>query len=107
MKCGNAQSRSAAYLLENGYAERFSGDGIFALDNVNELEGRDDKALAILSEQNIGGALQYLITEDNMIKGMISYCYIGKFKKWAVNDISYLAIISRIVTALLKKNAYI
>ena len=28
LSCGNASSRNAAYLLENGYTQRFSGDGI-------------------------------------------------------------------------------
>ncbi|HRR77992.1 MAG TPA: GGDEF domain-containing protein [Ruminococcus sp.] len=107
LSCGNAQSRNAPYLFENHYTERFSGDGVFVIDNVNELEGRDDNALAVLTEQNIGGALQYLMTEDSIIKGMISFCYTGRFKKWAVSDINYLTIIGRTVTALLKKNAYI
>ena len=107
LSCGNAQSRNAPYLFANNYTERFSGDGIFVIDNVNELEGRDDNALNILTEQNIGGAVQYLMTEESMIKGMISFCYVGRFKKWSVSDINYLAIIGRTVTALLKKNAYI
>ena len=107
LSCGNAQSRNAAYLLENAYTERFTGDGIFVIDNVNELEDRDDNAFAQLTEQKIGGAVQYLMTENNVIKGMISFCYISRFKKWSVSDISYLSIIGRTVTALLKKNAYI
>lgn len=107
LSCGNAQSKNAAYLLENGYTERFTGDGVFVIDNVNELEGRDDNAFAQLTAQKIGGAVQYLMTENNVIKGMISFCYISRFKKWSVSDISYLSIIGRTVTALLKKNAYI
>ena len=107
LSCGNASSKNAAYLLKNNYTGRFSGDGIFVIDNVNELEGRDDNAMAQLSEENIGGAVQYLITEDGMIKGMISFCYIGHFKKWSVTDINYFAVIGRAVSALLKKQAYI
>lgn len=107
LSCGNASVRNAAYLLSNNYTERFSGDGIFVIDNVNELEGRDDNAMAQLSEQNIGGAVQYLMTEDSMIKGMISFCYIGHFKKWSVADINYFAVIGRTISALLKKQAYI
>ncbi len=107
LSCGNAASKSAAYLFENNYTDRFSGDGIFVIDNVNELEGRDDNAFAQLTSENIGGAVQYLITEDNMIKGMISFCYIGRFKKWSVTDINYFAIIGRTISALLKKQAYI
>lgn len=107
LSCGNAQLRNAAYILENAYTERFTGDGIFVIDNVNELEGRDDNAFAQLTAQKIGGAVQYLMTENNVIKGMISFCYISRFKKWSVSDISYLSIIGRTVTALLKKNAYI
>lgn len=107
LSCGNAQSKNAAYLLENAYTERFTGDGVFVIDNVNELEGRDDNAFSQLTAQKIGGAVQYLMTENNVIKGMISFCYISRFKKWSVSDISYLSIIGRTVTALLKKNAYI
>lgn len=107
LSCGNVQSRNASYLLENGYTERFSGDGIFAIDNVNELEGRDDNAYAQLSADNIGGAVQYLMTDDSMIIGMVSFCYIGRFKKWSVSDINYFAIIGRIIFAILKKQGFI
>ncbi|SEH45309.1 diguanylate cyclase (GGDEF) domain-containing protein [Ruminococcus flavefaciens] len=107
LSCGNAPSKNASYLLENNYTDRFSGDGIFVIDNVNELEGRDDNAFAKLTEQNIGGAVQYLMTEESMIKGMISFCYIGRFKKWSVADINYFAVIGRTISALLKKQAYI
>ncbi len=107
LSCGNSSAKSAAYMFSNHYTERFSGDGIFAIDNVNELEGRDDNAFALLSEQNVGGAVQYLMTEGSIVKGMISFCYIGRFKKWAVSDLNYFAFIGRTVTALLKKQAYI
>lgn len=107
LSCGNAASKNASYLFENSYTERFSGDGIFVIDNVNELEGRDDNAFAQLRAQNIGGAIQYLMTEDSVIKGMISFCYISRFKKWSVSDMNYYAIIGRTITALLKKQAYI
>lgn len=107
LSCGNAALKNAAYLLENGYTDRFTGDGLFVIDNVNELEGRDDNAFAQLVAQNIGGAVQYLITEDGMIKGMISFCYIGHFKKWSVADMNYFAIIGRVISAILKKQAYI
>ena len=107
LSCGNASTRNAAYLLENGYTQRFSGDGIFAIDNVNELEGRDDNAFRQLSEENIGGAVQYLMTEDSLVKGMISFCYIGRFKKWSVSDMNYLAVIGHVISAVLKKQAFI
>ncbi len=107
LSCGNAASKNAAYLFENSYTDRFSGDGIFVIDNVNELEGRDDNALSQLTAQHIGGAVQYLMTEDSMVKGVISFCYIDRFKKWSVTDINYFAIIGRTMTALLKKQAYI
>ena len=107
LSCGNSAAKGAPYLFQNRYTERFSGDGIFVIDNVNELEGRDDNAYAELSSQNIGGAVQYLMTEDSVVKGMISFCYISRFKKWSVSDINYFAIIGRTITALLKKQAYI
>lgn len=107
LSCGNASSRNAAYLLENSYTERFSGDGLFAIDNVNELEGRDDNAFAQLTAENIGGAVQYLMTDESMIKGVISFCYIGRFKKWAVSDMNYFAILGRVITSILKKQAFI
>ncbi|MDE7104520.1 MAG: GGDEF domain-containing protein [Ruminococcus sp.] len=107
LSCGNAVSRNASYLIENGYTERFSGDGIFAIDNVNELEGREDRAFKQLTEENIGGAVQYLMTDESIIKGVISFCYIGRFNKWSVSDINYFAILGRIITAVLKKQAFI
>lgn len=107
LSCGNSSAKNAYYLLKNKYAERFSGDGILAIDNVNELEGRDDNAFRILTQQNIGGAVQYLITENNIIKGMISFCYVGRFKKWSITDLDYFTIIGRTVSAILKKQTYI
>lgn len=107
LSCGNASSRNAAYLLDGSYTEHFSGDGIFAIDNVNELEGREDNAFRQLTEENIGGAVQYLMTDDSMIKGMVSFCYIGRFKKWSVSDLNYLAILGRVISSVLKKQAFI
>lgn len=107
LSCGNSNAKNAYYLFRNRYTERFSGDGILAIDNVNELEGRDDNAFISLTKQNIGGAVQYLMTENNIIKGMISFCYVGRFKKWSVTDLNYFTIIGRTVSAILKKQAYI
>ena len=82
-------------------------DGIFVIDNVNELEGRDDTAFSQLSSENIGGAVQYIVSEEGMIRGMISFCYIGRFKKWAVSDINYFAIMGRIIASILRKHSFI
>ncbi|MBR6384518.1 MAG: GGDEF domain-containing protein [Ruminococcus sp.] len=107
LSCGNALSRNAGYVLENNFTNRFSGDSVFVIDNVNELEGRDDNAFMQLSAENIGGAVQYLITDEEIIKGMISFCYIGRFKKWSVSDINYLVILGRLISAILRKQAFI
>lgn len=107
LSCGNSSAKNAYYLFKNRYTERFSGDGILAIDNVNELEGRDDNAFISLTKQNIGGAVQYLMTENSIIKGMISFCYVGRFKKWSVTDLNYFTIIGRTISAILKKQAYI
>lgn len=107
LSCGNASSRNAAYLLKNGYTERFSGDSIFVIDNVNELEGREDAAFAQLTEEHIGGAVQYLMTDDSIVKGLISFCYIGRSRKWSAADVSYLTILGRVIKSVLKKQAFI
>ncbi len=107
LSCGNAVGIDASYIYSNGYTERFSGDGIFVIDNVNELEGRDDNAMERLTAQNTGGAVQYLITDGSLIKGMVSFCYIGRFKKWSVSDTNYLTLAARMISAILKKNLYI
>lgn len=107
LSCGNASSRNAAYLLKNGYTERFSGDGIFVIDNVSDLEGSEDAAFAQLSEEHIGGAVQYLMTDDSIVKGLISFCYIGRARKWSASDVNYLTILGRIIKSILKKQAFI
>ena len=107
LSCGNASSRNASYVLENNFTNRFSGDSVFVIDNVNELEGRDDNAFMRLSSENIGGAVQYLITDEGIVKGMVSFCYIGRFKKWSVSDINYLVIFGRLISSILKKQAFI
>lgn len=107
LSCGNSLARNASYIFENNFTERFSGDGILVIDNTNELEGRDNNAFERLTQDNIGGAVQYLITSDSIIKGMISFCYTGRFKKWSVSDINYLAITGRIISSLLRKQAFI
>ena len=78
-----------------------NNDGIFAIDNVNELEGRADEAFKTLTNQNILGAFQYLITDGTEIKGLISFNYKNRFKKWAVDDINYLTILCRIISAVI------
>ena len=103
LSCGVAPAKTSAYIFNNNYTQRFSGDKIFVIDNVNELEGRDDDALLELNSQNIGGAVQYLITENSMIKGLISFCYVDRFKKWSVTDTNYMTIIARVISAILKK----
>lgn len=107
LSCGNAPSRNAAFLLKNGYTERFSGDGIFVIDNVNELEGSEDAAFAQLSGEHIGGAVQYLMTDDSIVKGLISFCYIGRSRKWSASDVNYLTILGRVIKSVLKKQAFI
>ena len=107
LSCGVAPAKTSAYIFNNNYTQRFSGDKIFVIDNVNELEGRDDDALLELNSQNIGGAVQYLITENSMIKGLISFCYVDRFKKWSVTDTNYMTIIARVISAILKKQMYI
>lgn len=107
LSCGNATAKNASYVLQNNYTDRFSGDGIFIIDNVNELEGRDDNAFEVLSSQHIGGAVQYLITENSIIKGLISFCYIERFKKWSVADTTYMTLLARTISAILKKHTYI
>ena len=47
------------------------------------------------------------MTEDSLVKGMISFCYIGRFKKWSVSDMNYLAVIGHVISAVLKKQAFI
>ena len=107
LSCSSSSSRNASYLLKGEYTSHFSGDGLFAIDNVNELEGREDDAFKQLMEENIGGAVQYLMTDDGVIKGMVSFCYVGRFKKWSVSDLNYFAILGRLITSILKKQAFI
>jgi len=107
LSCGNSASRNAEYLFDSGYTEHFNGDGLFAIDNVNELEGREDNAFRQLTDEHIGGAVQYLMTDDTMIKGLISFCYIDRFKKWSVTDMNYFTILGRVITSVLKKQAFI
>lgn len=107
LSCSNASSRNAAYLLKGEYTSHFSGDGLLAIDNVNELEGREDEAFKQLTEENIGGAVQYLMTDESVIKGMVSFCYVGRFKKWSVSDMNYFAVLGRLITSILKKQAFI
>jgi len=92
----------AKYILDTQYSEKFGSDGIIVIDNVNELEGRADEAFRILSNQNILGAVQYIIRKQDKIKGLISYNYINRFKKWSVSDKNFLSIISCILSSYLE-----
>lgn len=107
LSCGNSQAKNASYIFANSYTDRFSGDGIFVIDNIDELEGRDDNAMEKLRAEHIGGAVQYLITEDGLIRGLISFCYVDRFKKWSVADTNYLTIAAKTVSAILRKQSYI
>ncbi len=94
---------NASYILNPQYSEKFNKNNLFVIDNVNELEGRADEAFKILSSQNILGTVQYLITNQDKIKGLISYNYINRFKKWSVTDTNCLTIISRILSSYLEQ----
>ncbi len=89
---------NAKYFFKDNYWENFNSDGIFAIDNINMLEGRSQSAYIYMSENNILGAIQYIIQSDENIKGIVSYELNGHFKKWSDVDISYLTIISRAVS---------
>ncbi len=99
--CGNDAPLTAEYIFNPQYNKRFNGDMALAIDNVNELEGRADEAFKTLTNQNILGAFQYLITDGTEIKGLISFNYKNRFKKWAVDDINYLTILCRIISAVI------
>lgn len=99
--CGDGDSLTAEYIFTPQYNKRFNGDMALAVDNVNELEGRADEAFAALTKQHIFGAFQYLITDGKEIKGLISFNYINRFKKWAVDDVNYLTILCRIISAII------
>lgn len=107
LSCGSSQAKNASYIYENNFTSRFSGNGILVIDNIDELEGRDDGAMEHLRSDHIGGAVQYLITEDSMIRGLISFCYVDRFKKWSVADTDYLSIAARTISAILRKQSYI
>ena len=51
--------------------------------------------------------MQYLMTDESVIKGMVSFCYVGRFKKWSVLDMNYFAVLGRLITSILKKQAFI
>lgn len=103
----NSPKLNASYVLNKQYSDKFNSDKILIIDNVNELESRADEAFKILSEQNIMGTVQYLITGQSGIRGLISYNYINRFKKWSVSDANFLTIISRILSAYLSNNEII
>lgn len=100
----NAPVLDAEYILNPQYSEKFNSNGLIIINNVNELEGRADEAFKILSSQNILCTIQYMIKSGNSLKGLISYNYINRFKKWAVADTDCLTIISRIISSYLEKN---
>ena len=101
MKCiyslsGN-QDRNADYFFSDNYADNFSCDGYFAIDNINMLEGRSQNAFLYFTEHNIMGAVQFICSDSNKPEILISYELAGHFKKWSDMDISYLTIIGRAV----------
>lgn len=95
---------NAQYFLEENYQGNFNADGVFAIDNINMLEGRSQGAYLHFMENNILGAVQCLIRNGDEIQGFISYELNGHFKKWSDIDISYLTIISRAVASNIIKN---
>ncbi|MCI1268869.1 MAG: GGDEF domain-containing protein [Ruminococcus sp.] len=101
VSCGNSSDIDAMYIFSDSYNEKFSGDGVLAVDNINELEGRADEAFTAFTSQNIMGTFQYLITDKSKIIALISFNYINRFKKWSETDVNYLTILCRIIAAVL------
>lgn len=108
MKCLYSYSEysgeNADYFFNDNYADNFNSDGVFAIDNVNMLEGRSQTAYLYFTKNNIMGAVQCIIYSDNQIEGVISYQLNGHSKKWSDMDINYLTIISKAVSSNILKN---
>ncbi|MDO5558267.1 MAG: GGDEF domain-containing protein [Oscillospiraceae bacterium] len=91
------ESKDAYYVFTENYIENFDSDGVFVIDNSDILEGRNVTAYKALTSRNINASVQYIITENDEIKGLITFDLIGHYKKWSTTDINYMKILCRTI----------
>ncbi len=87
----------ADYLMDDGYTDNFSSDGMFVMDNTDILEGRNASAYARMKADDVKAAVQCITADENGVKGMISFELTRLFKKWPQMDVSFMNILGKVI----------
>lgn len=85
---------NGSFFKKDNYIPNFREDGIFVIDNINFFETKAPSVYKVYSEYGIVQAIQYIIGGDiKKNNNIISYGRFKLDKKWAENDMNFLAII--------------
>lgn len=83
-----------SFFKQDNYIPNFREDGIFVIDNINFFETKAPTMYNVYSGYGIIQAIQYIIGGDiKKNNNIIAYGRYKLDKKWAENDMNFLAII--------------
>lgn len=103
--CGSVPSKeeTCKCLLTSDYLSSFNRNNLFILTNVNKFAEKNPDVYHYLSKHKVYSAMQYLIKDNDEIKGLISYEYENKSIIYLTEtQLNNLALISQILSDFIK-----
>jgi diguanylate cyclase (GGDEF)-like protein len=95
---------NAKYAFNNDYIEKFNLNGIYRIDNIKKLEKMFPDAYESLKCRNVDSAVQYLITDEKEVKGLISFEQIKPATHyWHESEVNNYALIGKLIGQMLIK----
>ena len=84
---------------DDNYIKSFRDDGIQAIDNIDYFEMKVPKLYEFYSHIGIKQAVQFIVRNENKENAniIISFNRFRQEQKWAMMDLSYLAIVGNII----------
>ena len=90
--------------LLDGYKDIFSDKNILSIGNYISVETKNVDLYKFLCDTKNYSAIQYLIKDDGLIKGLISISTYNRTNKWSELDTNYLTIIFNLISKALLRS---
>ncbi len=97
-----SEDKNAKYLLEQGYLDNFSANGVIVLDNMNISKSL--QAYQIFMRQKLTFVMQIMIKKEDDIIGLISLERTVKKSKMSAVDINNLELLCHLIGNIILKN---
>lgn len=94
--------KDSIYIMKPDYFKYFNKDGVFKIDDIQTLEGRDEVRYNIFIKKSISSTIQILKKDqDGNVKGMISFDMCKSLRAWRDYEISCFVIVGRLLLKIL------